>query len=97
MFPRSDGSIDGFNVSNYQHYSIIGLGPTFDGGGGSISFVQSRYTASSVAGPTTFPTETIAGYYDTANMKYEVVPVPGAVLLGILGLGVAGMKLRKFA
>ena len=26
-----------------------------------------------------------------------VVPVPGAVLLGMLGLGVAGLKLRKFA
>jgi len=25
------------------------------------------------------------------------VPVPGAVLLGMLGLGVAGLKLRKFA
>ena len=24
------------------------------------------------------------------------VPVPGAILLGILGLGVAGVKLRKF-
>jgi len=27
----------------------------------------------------------------------EVVPVPGAVLLGVLGLGVAGLKLRKYA
>ncbi len=27
----------------------------------------------------------------------EVVPVPGAVLLGILGLSVAGVKLRKSA
>jgi len=27
----------------------------------------------------------------------EVVPVPAAVLLGVLGLGVAGLKLRKFA
>lgn len=27
----------------------------------------------------------------------SVVPVPGAVLLGILGLGAAGIKLRKFA
>jgi hypothetical protein len=26
-----------------------------------------------------------------------VVPVPGAILLGILGLSVAGVKLRKFA
>jgi hypothetical protein len=25
----------------------------------------------------------------------NVVPVPGAVLLGMLGLGVAGLKLRK--
>ena len=25
-----------------------------------------------------------------------LVPVPGAVLLGILGLGAAGLKLRKF-
>lgn len=27
----------------------------------------------------------------------EIVPVPAAVLLGILGLGIAGIKLRKFA
>ena len=27
----------------------------------------------------------------------SIVPVPGAVLLGILGLGAAGLKLRKFA
>jgi hypothetical protein len=27
----------------------------------------------------------------------QVVPVPGAVLLGILGLGAVGLKLRKFA
>lgn len=31
------------------------------------------------------------------NLEYTVVPVPGAVLLGILGLGAAGIKLRKFA
>ena len=27
----------------------------------------------------------------------SVVPVPGAILLGLLGLGAAGIKLRKFA
>jgi len=29
--------------------------------------------------------------------KFTVVPIPGAVLLGILGLSVAGVKLRKYA
>jgi len=31
------------------------------------------------------------------RVEGTVVPVPGAVLLGILGLGVAGVKLRKHA
>jgi hypothetical protein len=34
-------------------------------------------------------------YVDTFHTS--VVPVPGAVLLGILGLSIAGIKLRKFA
>ena len=32
-----------------------------------------------------------------AVAKLTVTPIPGAVILGILGLGVAGLKLRKFA
>jgi len=38
-------------------------------------------------------------YNDMVLMVESVspVPVPGAVLLGILGLGVAGLKLRKYA
>ncbi|MHC4168605.1 MAG: PEP-CTERM sorting domain-containing protein [Planctomycetota bacterium] len=31
------------------------------------------------------------------NTDATMVPVPGAVLLGMLGLGVAGVKLRKRA
>jgi hypothetical protein len=31
------------------------------------------------------------------DLHSTVVPVPGAVLLGILGLGAAGLKLRKYA
>jgi len=34
---------------------------------------------------------------NVGSVDVTVVPVPGAVLLGILGLGVAGWKLRKFA
>lgn len=36
------------------------------------------------------------GFVVAQDMLY-LVPVPGAVLLGILGLGVAGWKLRKYA
>jgi len=32
-----------------------------------------------------------------SGMQVQVVPVPGAVLLGILGLGAVGVKLRKHA
>ncbi len=35
------------------------------------------------------------GYVD--NFQVTVVPIPGSVLLGMLGLIVAGMKLRKYA
>ena len=31
------------------------------------------------------------------NLEYTVVPIPGAVLLGLLDFGAAGIKLRKYA
>jgi hypothetical protein len=44
---------------------------------------------------------TWGGYYGTrlhyGVMVLTVVPVPAAVLLGILGLGIVGIKLRKYA
>ena len=40
---------------------------------------------------------TDAGTYTKGDMDITVVPVPGAILLGMLGLSVAGIKLRKFS
>ena len=37
------------------------------------------------------------GLITTFDAESTVVPVPGAVLLGILGLSAAGIRLRKFA
>ena len=44
----------------------------------------------------------LVGFADKSNsysdtLHTSVVPVPAAVILGILGLGVAGIKLRKYA
>jgi hypothetical protein len=42
-------------------------------------------------------------YYDDVYLQHygvmtlTVVPVPAAVLLGIMGLGVVGIRLRKYA
>ena len=37
------------------------------------------------------------GIHGSDNFRISVVPVPAAVILGILGLGIAGIKLRKYA
>ena len=88
----------GFNgVDNEynQNYTHTG-GPTFDGGG-LISLTKSVW-GSNTAG--VFPTSSSAAgidHFDGPNMRFEAVPVPGAILLGLLGLSAAGIKLRKFA
>jgi len=42
-------------------------------------------------------TDSSNGAIGIDNLEVTPVPVPGAILLGILGLGAAGFKLRKFA
>ena len=43
-----------------------------------------------------FPDRQYVDFYEV-SFEGAVVPVPGAILLGMLGLGVAGIKLRKHA
>lgn len=42
-------------------------------------------------------THTGSGQSTSFNIKSSVVPVPAAVILGVLGLSIAGIKLRKYA
>jgi hypothetical protein len=66
---------------------------SWDFGTGSGSF------AMSFGSPVSLLVCSDGGWYDIAidNLTVTPVPVPGAVMLGMLGLGVAGLKLRKFA
>ena len=73
------------------------------GSRGSFTIVQSL-GASALAslsqdGIVNFTLTPLAGdmVYTGGTIIADIVPVPGAVLLGILGLGVAGLKLRKHA
>jgi len=53
---------------------------------------------SSLTGPATFDVYTALSHSGSKELQdYVVVPVPAAVMLGILGLGIAGWKLRKYA
>ena len=67
---------------------IGGVGTPTDIGNVRVMTLWDTYSYNPVTGVETF----------SGNHQDQlVVPVPGAVLLGILGLGAAGMKLRKYA
>ena len=74
---------------------------TFNGHLGSVSmtFPQAMPWHGSLIQLSSTGTWFSQGSYTTrsGSVDASVVPVPGAVLLGILGLGAVGVKLRKFA
>jgi len=66
------------------------------GGAGDYVYLYSKFGSefTAVAGPEEWAVRMIAA--DTPSTT-PVVPVPAALLLGILGLGAVGLKLRKYA
>jgi hypothetical protein len=92
------------NLSNVNWSQDIESDDLFNGDGGasvSMSFgggpwsgILTQLTASGAAW---FEPGDWGGTVTGGSIDALVVPVPAAVLLGILGLGVAGTKLRKFA
>ena len=77
--------------------SMVG-DPSADGDqffGGTNRYVNIFLTGGKTFDSAVFTSTQYAFEFD--NLAVGVVPVPGAVLLGILGLSAAGIKLRKFA
>ena len=80
-YNRDPNSAGGLIFPSSQPWSDV-HGPTGPGGGSPITYWSGE------ADPSTY-TITLTGA--------QCVPAPGAILLAILGLGVAGWKLRKYA
>ena len=65
----------------------------------SMGWTSKQWTFVADAANTTlqFMSTTSGSGYGPVLDDVSVVPIPGAILLGLLGLSVAGIKLRKFA
>ena len=77
-----------FTESSFSLWS--GSGPATPDFGGGTTTLFGFAAGNSNSG-------TLTQYYDNFSLEINPVPVPGAVLLGILGLSVVGVKLRKHA
>jgi len=87
-------------ISNVSFANNSGDG-NFDGhlGSASMSYPQPIPWRGSLIQLSTTGGWFTAGAYttDSGSVDASVVPIPGAILLGVLGLGVASVKLRKYA
>lgn len=91
-------SEDDLNAGGFAHFlAYQGKGDIVSiGGGGTFSDLNHFYVATEAG----TATDTTAEDFSDFIVQMESilpVPLPGAILLGILGMSVAGLKLRKYA
>jgi hypothetical protein len=91
-------SEDDLNAGNFAHFLVYeGEGDMVTiGGNGPFSDLNHYYVASE-AGTAIDTTGEDFSDFIVQMESILPVPVPGAILLGILGMSVAGLKLRKYA
>ena len=64
------------------------------------TFTEIFTVASAISGKLSFEAsgnDNVGPLLDNVSLKAIPIPIPAAVIIGVLGLGVAGIKLRKYA
>ena len=83
-----DGGQDG-----WDNQVTVPLWESWDHG----SVIVMHYNVGTNSLDTLFGTYSPSGGYINGDIDMTLAPIPAAVVLGLLGLGVAGLKLRKYA
>jgi len=104
VYDNSSGSAESFRMIVTEVSGSTFTSQPLESGNGIVHFVEGWLGATSATGITAVSYQVIETDGDPILRAFEMdhlqlspVPVPGAVLLGVLGLGAAGVRLRRHA
>ena len=107
MYDNNSGSPESFEMVVTEVGGAVFTSSVLESGNGNNHFVEGWLGATSSVGiesvayrvlntGTGLP-PVVPRFFEMDHLQYSPVPVPGALLLGMLGLSLAGVKLRKHA
>jgi len=105
LYDNNGASAESFEMVVTEVGGATFTSPTLESGNGTGHHVEGWLGATSTTGIESVSyrmLDTAAGdpasvYFEMDHLQYSPVPVPGAILLGMIGLSLAGVKLRKRA
>jgi len=105
LFDNNQGSSESFDMIVTEVGGSTFTSSALESGNGNSHFVEGWLGATSAVGITEVSYRVLvtgggpaAGkFFEIDHLQVSPVPVPGAVLLGLLGLSAAGWRLRRFA